>query len=68
MTDSITTDPLFVNQIEEMNLAWDDEQDMPHDYEITAGTGKALMSQAERSSRLLSKAMATLQNIGVSLV
>lgn len=68
MTDSITTDPLFVNQIEEMNLAWDAEQDAPHDYEITAGTGKALMTQAERSSRLMSKAMATLQNIGVSLV
>lgn len=68
MTGSITTDPLFVNQIEEMNLAWDYEQDAPHDYEITAGTGKALMSQAERSSRLMSKAMATLQNVGVSLV
>lgn len=65
MTGSITTDPLFVDQIEEMNLAWDYSQDAPHAYELAVGTNKAAMSQAERSARLLSKAMATLQNLGV---
>ena len=67
MTGSITTDPLFVEQIEELNLAWDYASDTPHSWEIKVGTGKASMTTAERSTRLLSKTMATLQNIGVSI-
>lgn len=68
MTDSISTDPIFVDQVEEMTLAFDWQSDAPHSWEVKIGQNKAMMTWAERSSRLLSKALATLQNLGVSII
>jgi hypothetical protein len=67
-SDSIFTDPIFVEQIEEAVLSWDNAAGVAPFYELSVGTNKAAMSQAERSARLMSKALATLENLGVSLV
>ncbi|WP_064075918.1 Gp37-like protein [Prescottella equi] len=68
MTGSVTTDPVFVNQVELMTLGWDYANDTPHGWEIAAGTNKSVLSAAERSARLLSKLLSSVQNQGVSIV
>ncbi|WP_052373780.1 hypothetical protein [Nocardia otitidiscaviarum] len=67
-TASHVTDKLFVDQVEEMVLSWDFQAGQIYGWDTTVGKAKAAMSQAERSARLLSKALTTLQNIGVHLI
>lgn len=67
-TAAHVTDRLFVNQVEEMVLDWDFEAGRDYAWATTVGKGKAAMSQAERSARLLNKALTTLQNFGVHLI
>lgn len=67
-TASHVTDKLFVDQVESMELAWDYQSGRTWNWSVTVGTNKAGMSQAERSARLINKALTTLQNIGVHLV
>lgn len=62
------TDRLFVDQVEDMKLSWDFQSGKYYGWDTGVGKGKAAMSQAERSARLLSKALTTIQNIGVHLV
>jgi len=61
-------DTIFVDQVEDTTLEWDWESGKSYEWETTVGTAKALMSQSERSARLLNKALTTLSNIGVHLV
>lgn len=62
------SDQIFVDQVELMDLSWDYPAGKPHEWGVTIGNAKAAMSQAERSARLLSKALQTLSNIGVHLL
>lgn len=66
--DGYVSDAIFVEQVEEMDWSWDWGSGKALDVKVTVGQAKAAMSQAERSSRLLSKALTTLSNIGVHLV
>ncbi|MEV4155406.1 hypothetical protein AB0J48_20485 [Nocardia salmonicida] len=66
--DGYVCDAIFVDQVEEISADWDWEAGKALDIRVTVGQAKAAMSQAERSSRLLSKAMTTISNIGVHLV
>lgn len=60
---------IFTNQVESIELAWDYTSDgSPHQYSITVGKNEAGMSVAERMSRLLTKGLDTLSNIGVHLI
>lgn len=61
-------DMIFVDQVEETNLEWDWEAGKSYEWDTTVGTAKALMSQSERSARLINKALTTLSNIGVHLI
>lgn len=65
---SYVSDVLFVEQVEEIDISWDYGASKPLDVKVTVGNAKAAMSVAERQSRLLSKAMTTLSNIGVHLI
>ncbi|WP_280393379.1 hypothetical protein [Nocardia wallacei] len=65
---SHVTDKFFTDQVEEMELSWDFQAGKFWGWSVTVGTNKAGMSQAERSARLINKALTTLQNIGVHLV
>jgi hypothetical protein len=67
-TDLAVSTLIFVDQVEEMTLAWDYEQDAPHEWEVTVGTAKAAMSMAERQNRAINKALTTISNIGVHLI
>ncbi|WP_239003863.1 hypothetical protein [Nocardia panacis] len=67
-TVAAVNDVIFVDQVEEMTLSWDYTAGKNHDWTVTVGTAKAAMSQVERSSRLLNKALQTLSNIGVHLI
>lgn len=62
------SDRIFVDQVELMDLSWDYSQGKPHEWQIQIGNAKAAMSQAERSARLLNKALQTLSNLGVHLL
>lgn len=63
------SDRLLVDQVEQMELAWDFQSgDSYYNWSTTVGKSKAAMSMAERNARLLSKAMATISNIGVHLI
>lgn len=62
------TDKLFVDQVEQMELSWDFSSGKTYGWSTTVGKAKAAMSQAERSARLLNKALTTISNIGVHLV
>ncbi|WP_052313666.1 Gp37-like protein [Nocardia thailandica] len=66
--DSYVDERIFVEQVEEIDPSWDWTSGKQLDIKVTVGQAKAAMSQAERSSRLLSKALTTLSNIGVHLV
>ncbi|MFF0546955.1 hypothetical protein ACFYTF_29375 [Nocardia thailandica] len=66
--DGYVSQRIFVDQVEEMDWSWDWSSGKALDVKVTVGQAKAAMSQAERSSRLLSKALTTLSNIGVHLV
>lgn len=65
---SHVTDKFLVDQVEEMVLEWDFQSGKYWGWSATVGVNKAGMSQAERSARLMNKALTTLQNIGVHLV
>ena len=67
-TDNDVSQKIFVDQVEEMTLAWDWENDAPHEWQVTIGTNKAAMSMAERQARAVNKALQTIQNIGVHLI
>ncbi|MBF6328727.1 hypothetical protein [Nocardia transvalensis] len=67
-TAAHVTDRLFVDQVEQMELAWDFEAGRTYSWDVTVGNAKAAMSQAERSARLINKALQTLQNLGVHLI
>lgn len=59
-------DLLFVNQIEEMNLAGDDTGASV--FLMKCGQNKAAQSVGERSANLLKKVLSKLQDIGVRLI
>ncbi|WP_280471012.1 hypothetical protein [Nocardia cyriacigeorgica] len=61
-------DMIFVDQVEDMVLEWDWDQGKGYEWITTVGTAKALMSQSERSARLLNKSLQTLANLGVHLI
>ncbi|RBO87020.1 Gp37-like protein [Nocardia puris] len=65
---SHVTDKLFVDQVEFMELSWDFGAGQTYGWTTTVGNAKASMSMAERSARLLNKALQTMQNIGVHLI
>lgn len=65
---SHVTDKFFVDQVEEMELSWDFGSGKTYGWTTTVGKAKAAMSQAERSARLLSKALTTMSQIGVRLI
>lgn len=67
-TASHVTDKLLVDQVEEMEIDWDFEADRWFGWSTTVGKAEGAMSMAERSARLLTKAFATMQGIGVRLV
>lgn len=67
-TCSDVGDMIFVDQVEETNLEWDWMQNKSYEWSTTVGTAKSLMSQSERSARLLNKALQTMANIGVHLI
>jgi hypothetical protein len=67
-TVAYVSDVIFVDQVEEMTLAWDWSSGKSYTWTVTVGTAKAAMSTAERSARLLQKALTTLQQIGVRLI
>ena len=67
-TASHVTDKLFVDQVEHMEIDWDFEASQFFGWHTTVGKAEAAMSMAERSARLLSKALTTLSNIGVHLI
>jgi hypothetical protein len=62
------TTTIRVDQCEEVTLSWDYGADQPHEYKVQVGLSKAAMSLAERQTRQLSFALATLSNIGVHLI
>lgn len=62
------TSTIRVDQCEEVTLFWDYESDQPHEYKTQIGLAQAAMSLAERQTRQLSFALATLSNIGVHLI
>lgn len=59
---------LFVEQVEQMVYSWDWSGSEPARWEVQIGKNEAGLSSAERSARKLSKALDTLQNIGVRLI
>ncbi len=61
-------DVMFINQIEEMNDAWDHSQGEPLRTDWKIGQNKAAMSMGERSARLLKKALQTMNDIGIHLI
>lgn len=67
-TVAYISDVIFVDQVELMSLDWDWSSGKGYNWTITVGTAKAALSQAERSARLLNKALQTLSNIGVHLL
>ncbi|PQP24169.1 hypothetical protein [Rhodococcus opacus] len=67
-TDNAVSQLIFVDQVEELTLAWDWSSDSPHEWEVTVGLNKAAMSMAERQNRAINKALQTISNIGVHLV
>jgi hypothetical protein len=67
-TVAYVSDTIFVDQVEEMTLSWDWSSSKSYEWTVTVGTAKAAMSQAERSARLLNKALQTLANLGVHLL
>lgn len=67
-TASYVNDKLFVDQVELMDLSWDYQAGKPASWEVTVGNAKAAMSQAERSARLINKALQAISNIGVHLI
>lgn len=62
------SDAIWVQPVEEINLSWDWTQDQPPEYETKVGDAKAAQSQQDRMWKLMSKSLATLQNIGVHLI
>lgn len=62
------TSYMRVDQVEEMTLFWDYSADRAHDYKTQVGKAKAAMTQGERNTRAVSKALTTLQNLGVHLI
>lgn len=70
--EKIIPNKVFVDAVQEITLSWDfsgGSDDGPMwNYSVTVGTNSAAMSIAERQSRLISKALDTIQEIGVRLV
>lgn len=62
------TTTIRVDQCEEVTLFWDYDSDQPHEYRTQIGLAQAAMSLAERQTRQLSFALATIANIGVHLI
>lgn len=58
-------DVMFVDQVEETNLQG---TDVAHQFVLKIGQNKAAMTQGERASRLLNKALMKIQDIGVRLI
>ncbi|MGW4325457.1 Gp37-like protein [Nocardia sp. NPDC004573] len=67
-TASHVTDKLFVDQVEAMEIDWDFEAQKFFGWGTTVGKADAALSMAERSARLMTKALTTIQNIGVHLI
>lgn len=68
MEDRPSLDQVFVDRIEEMEYSVDWTTDDAPGWNMKIGKSTATMSLAERSSRLLSKSLATLQNLGVNII
>ncbi|WP_324193096.1 Gp37-like protein [Nocardia farcinica] len=67
-TAAHVTDKLLVDQVEHMEIDWDFEAARFFGWTTTVGKAEAAMTMAARSARLLTKALTTLQNIGVHLI
>ncbi|WP_280510288.1 hypothetical protein [Nocardia farcinica] len=67
-TAAHVTDKLLVDQVEHMEIDWDFEAAKFFGWTTTVGKAEAAMTMAARSARLLTKALTTLQNIGVHLI
>jgi hypothetical protein len=67
-TSTAYPDEIFIDQVEELNPAWDHTSDQPLDWDVKIGQNKAAMTMGERQARLQKKALETLQNIGVHLL
>lgn len=60
---------IWVNQVEEMNAAWDNSGDVkPYAWEIKAGKSQRNLSMGERLARLSKKLRETATNLGASLI
>lgn len=68
MEERPTLDQVFVDRIEEMEYTADWTTDNPPGWNLKVGKSTATMSLADRSTRLLSKSLATLQNLGVNII
>jgi hypothetical protein len=64
----LVSDSILVDQVEEYTLSWDHSADKTHEYHVQVGLSKAAMTLAERQTRQLSKALATLNDIGVRII
>ncbi len=67
-TVAYVSDVIFVDQVEEMTPSWDYGSGKALDWAVQVGSAKAALSQAERSARLLNKALQTMANVGLHLV
>ncbi|MFC9432678.1 hypothetical protein [Nocardia sp. NPDC057030] len=67
-TFEIATPTIRVDQCEEVTLSWDYGAGKAHEYTAQIGLAQAAMTLAERQTRQLSFALATLSNIGVHLI
>lgn len=67
-TDLEITNVLFVDQVEQMVLAWDYSQNRPPDYEVQVGNSDAKLTQAQRIARLMAKMSAYASDVGVHLI
>lgn len=59
---------VFVDVVEEIELAWDWSSNQPHDYKVKVGDSNAALTLQERNARLLAKVWTTTTNIGIHLV
>lgn len=59
---------IFVNQVESLEVSWDNTSDGGLEFTIQVGTNQAAMSMGERQARAMQKAISTLNNIGVNLI
>ncbi|AXQ64400.1 minor tail protein [Gordonia phage Neville] len=70
--EKIIPNKVFVDAVQEITLTWDFSSggsDGPmYQYTVQVGTNTAAMSIAERQARLISKALETLQEIGVRMI